>query len=95
MISDLEWLGVEHGVLLVIDATDASAQIVEDVAGILPDIADRWRSGSSPFEAYLVGVTDWRVIAARLEKSNAELDRAGRVPWSRSDIYRVPVVIHR
>lgn len=94
MLSDLEWLGVERGVLLVIDADDAAQSIIEDVAGILPDIGDRWRSGASQFEAYLVGVHNPSAVAARLEESNDSLDHAGRVPWSRSDIYRVPVVIH-
>jgi hypothetical protein len=94
MLSDLDWLGVEHGVLLIVEAADASSSIVQDVASILPDICDRWRSGSSQFEAYLNGVRDTATVAARLEESNASLDRAGRVPWSRHDIARVPVVIH-
>jgi hypothetical protein len=94
MLSDLEWLDVERGVLMLIDATEAPRSTVADVAGILPYIADRWRSGAVAFEVFLVGVADSAEVAAVLEKSNVELDEAGRVPWSRHDIARVPVVIH-
>ena len=94
MLSDLEWLDTERGVLLVIDATGARESIVEDVAMILPYIGDRWRSGSVAFEAYLIGVSEIDKVAAALETANGELDEAGRVEWSRHDIYRVPVVIH-
>lgn len=93
MLSDLEWFDIERGALVVIDADGADPAIVQDVASILPDIADRWRSGTAPFEAYLVGVREISEVADTMERANAALDEAGRVPWSRSDIHRVPVVI--
>lgn len=95
LVSDLEWLETEGGVVLVIDAAGARDAVVADVASILPDVADRWRSGSVAFEAFLTGVADVDAVAAALERANAALDDAGRVPWSRPDIARVPVVVRR
>jgi hypothetical protein len=94
MLSDLEWLDVEHGVLIVIDASEARESIVEDVAGIMPAIVDRWRAGSEDFEAWLVGVGNIASVATALEKSNTDLDDFGRGDTVREDIARVPVIIH-
>jgi hypothetical protein len=94
MLSDLEWLEIGNGVLLVIDATGARQAVVEIVAGLLPDIVDRWRSSPLPFEVFLVGVADTAPVAAMLERRNSGLDEFGRLPWTRDDIARVPVVIH-
>lgn len=94
MLSDLEWLPIGDGVLIVIDATGARPSIIEIVAGLLPGIVDRWRSGSVPFEVFLVGVAETEPVAAMLDRRNIGLDEFGRLPWTRDDIYRVPVVIH-
>jgi hypothetical protein len=94
MLSDLEWLDVDNGVLLLIDAADTRDEVVEIVAGILPGIADRWRSSTMEFEVFLIGVTDGAHVESVLERENERLDAAGRVEWSRHDIARVPVVIH-
>jgi hypothetical protein len=94
MLADLEWLGVEGGVLFVIDAHAAHESVVEDVATILPYIADRWRSGAATFEAFLVGVADTVSVARVLEKNNVALDEFGRLDRIRSYTSRVPVVVH-
>lgn len=95
MLSDLEWLHVENGVLIVIDAAGARQEIVAAVAGILPGVADRWRSQGPSFEVFLVGVSDVSAVETVLEQKNVELDEFGRLAWARSDIARVPVVVHR
>jgi hypothetical protein len=94
MLSDLEWLEIGNGVLMIIDAAGARQTIVEVVAGLLPGIADRWRSGTAPFEVFFVGVSETEPVAAMLERRNVGLDEFGRLPWTRDDVYRVPVVIH-
>ena len=93
MIAGLEWLDVEGGVLLVIDASDARPSVVVDVASILPTIGDRWRSGAGLFEAYLIGVADTAAVAQVLEQNNLRLDEFGRRDKVRPDTYRVPVII--
>ena len=75
MLSDLEWMPVQNGVFLVLDATAARGLVVKIVAGLLPGIVDRWRSGTVPFEVFLIGVEDTSAVAEVLARRRCEIGR--------------------
>jgi hypothetical protein len=49
LISDLDWFSNSNGYLVVIGGLDRAPALVEPVAGILPNIGDRWRTQAAPF----------------------------------------------
>jgi hypothetical protein len=92
LVSDLEWLELGAGLLVVVDAREARPTVLADLAGILPGVVDRWRSGDLPFVVAFDGLDDRSVVLESLAAANAALDEAGSLPWARADVAAVPIV---
>jgi len=92
LMSDLEWLDLGAGVLVVVDAREARPTVLADLASILPGVVDRWRSGDLPFVVAFEGLGEPGVVLEALATANAALDEAGSLPWSQPGTGAVPVV---
>jgi hypothetical protein len=80
LISDLEWLGASKGHLFIVEGLDDAPEVLWEMAGILPNIVDRWRTQGLPFVAVLVS-RHRPAAAASLAEANERLDAAGQLPW--------------
>lgn len=95
LLSDLSWFGNENGYLVVVDGADSvSAQVVADLAGILPAVADRWRSQRVAFVVLWVGSAHRVVALESLRVANDSLRVAGELAWV-EDTYEVEIVDHQ
>jgi hypothetical protein len=92
LISDLEWFGNPSGYLVLARGLLDNSPIVEAFVSMLPNIVDRWRSQAVPFIVALDGVGSG--LQRALSTANAEMERAGRLPWAQHGTGRVDVVVH-
>lgn len=94
LLSDLAWFDNQNGYLVVVeDADSAPAHVVADLVGILPAVADRWRSQGIRFVVVLEGVSHRSIALESLQSANAGLEKAGELTWVQ-DTHPVDVVDH-
>lgn len=91
-VSDLEWLDGGTGFLVVVEAGDAPAAVLADLASILPFATDRWRAQEKPFVVAFSGLADRGPVLTALAEANASLAEAGALPWAQPGTGPVPVL---
>lgn len=93
LMSDLDWIGNSNGFLVVVDGLDDAPNIVEPLAGILPNIVDRWRSQAVPFVIAILTMS--YELTSALAAANRAMDNAGRLPWAQPGTGSVDVIAHK
>jgi hypothetical protein len=89
-----EWMPNDKGYFLAIrGADDSPPEVVKMLAGALPAIMDRLRSGSVPFEAALVSVSSRSDVLTEVRATNTTLAEFGALPTTVSSTYAVPVFV--
>lgn len=94
LISDLEWFGNPEGYLLEVDGIDPPSVAAETLAGMLPNIVDRWRSQGPAFAVVVAGTDPDDRFGQALAAANLAMDREGRLPWAQPGTGAVSVVNH-
>ena len=94
LMADLDWLPSQAGYCLLVSGLDDCPEpVAADTAGILPDVIDRWRSGTVPFVAVLACASSRSVVLRAVRDSNQFLADAGNREWNASEIGPVPIIV--